>query len=98
MELFIEGAYQGWLQQMLMSEPSLGKIWYFYLPRWSSKLFSTFHELSCISESSKKRKPESDEAFSEKKSRREKSETQTSPTSSSQKRDKKSERKRVSTM
>merc|ERR1719189_855122 len=47
-------------------------------------------------ESSKKRKPESaDETFSEKKSRREKSETQTSPTSSSQaKRDKKSERKR----
>ena len=33
MELFIEGAYQGWLQQKLMSEPSFGKIWYFYLPR-----------------------------------------------------------------
>ena len=50
-----------------------------------------------FSESTKKRKPElSDDAYSEKRSR--KSEDKTSPTSASQgKRDKKSERKRVST-
>ena len=49
-----------------------------------------------FSESTKKRKPElSDDAYSEKRSR--KSEDKTSPTSASQgKRDKKSERKRVS--
>ena len=52
--------------------------------------------LNFVSESTKKRKPElSDDAYSEKRSR--KSEDKTSPTSASQgKRDKKSERKRVS--
>ena len=27
----MEGAYQGWLQQKSMSEPSFSIIWYFYL-------------------------------------------------------------------
>ena len=66
--------------------------------RPDSELYHLTSTFPMFSETSKKRKPDfNDDSFSDKKSRREKSPHHTSPTSASQgKRDKKSDRKRVS--